>query len=495
MRTRLVAAGLGFAVVTAAVAALALVAAPAVYLPVMGVVLVGEAAVFVFLVRNRMRDLGVGHALELVSRRRRAAAQREARALGHVRKWRERLNAGFTAASVEALEELASDVERPRSVRKAADAALARHRARPAPARTSGERRFDVVIASNFNLPGGTTATNINEIALLAEAGLRVGLIHNPLFERHPGRPINGKVLELVDGEAVDIVEPGADVACDLLLMRFPPFATKLRDDLPSVRAEQRMLVINQAPMTYYEGGIGRKRVWDVERVHRNLRGWIGEHRWVTVGPLVHQALLDHHADELKGVDLAADYWYPSIDVERIVPRGDQPVGEVVRIGRHSRDHLSKWPELASQLRACYPDGPGFEIRALGGTDVPRQILGRLPSNWVSHGFDEVPVDEFLRGLDVYAYYTCSSWLEAFGRAPVEAMAAGVPVVLPPVFKPTFGSGALYAEPEDVGSLVDELTADHDGYLEQRELGFATVRRLFSHGAHRERFRALGLDL
>jgi glycosyltransferase involved in cell wall biosynthesis len=493
MRTakRLALAAAGFGAVTAAAAGAAFTAPPEVYLPGMAAVLVAEAALTVYLLRNRMRDSGVASPLQLLSRRRLRAAQRETRALANVRKWEERLGAGFTSAATPALRSIAADGAHTRTVRRAAAAALAHSRTAP----RAAEERYDVVIASNFNLPGGTTSSNLNEIAMLKAAGLRVGLVHNPLFEMHPGRPLNGKVLDAVDGDRVRIVGDRAKVACDLLLMRFPPFASQLRDDLPEIVAGQRMLVVNQAPMTYYEGGVGRKRVWDVDRVHRKLTDWIGEHRWVTVGPLVHQALLDHHADELEGVDLAADFWYPSIDLKATAVRGDHPAGDVVRIGRHSRDHLSKWPELATQLRAAYPAGPGFEIRALGGVEVPRRTLGRLPSNWTGYEFDEVAVGEFLQGLDVYVYYTCSSWLEAFGRAPVEAMAAGVPVVLPPVFKPAFGSGALYAEPADVAALVTELTGDHDRYLEQREAGFATTRRLFSHEAHAERFRALGLEL
>ncbi|MEU6248317.1 glycosyltransferase [Glycomyces sp. NPDC047010] len=493
MRTakRLALAGAVFGTVTLAVAALALTAPPAVYLPAMAVVLAGEAALVVYLLRNRMRDSGVASPLQLLSRRRLRAAQRETRALANVRKWQERLDAGFVSAASPALASISTDTGHTRAVRRAAAAALAAPRA----AGSGPEERYDVVIASNFNLPGGTTSSNLNEIALLKAAGMRVGLVHNPLFEMHPGRPLNGKVLDAVDGDRVRIVGDRAKVSADLLLMRFPPFASQLRDDLPEIDAARRMLVVNQAPMTYYEGGVGRKRVWDVDRVHRKLTDWIGEHRWVTVGPLVHQALLDHHADELDGVDLSADYWYPSIDLKTTEVRGDEPVGDVVRVGRHSRDHLSKWPELATHLRACYPAGPGFEIRVLGGVDVPRRTLGRLPSNWVGHRFDEVAVGEFLSGLDVYVYYTCSSWLEAFGRAPVEAMAAGVPVVLPPVFKPAFGSGALYAEPADVAALIAELTGDHAKWLEQREAGFETTRRLFSHEAHRARFRALGLDL
>jgi glycosyltransferase involved in cell wall biosynthesis len=97
--------------------------------------------------------------------------------------------------------------------------------------------------------------------------------------------------------------------------------------------------------------------------------------------------------------------------------------------------------------------------------------------------------------LDFYVYFVNSTLLEAFGRAPVEAMAAGVPTILPPRFRPVFGDGALYAEPDAVAPIIDDLRGDHDRYLRQRRIGLDTVERLFSHEAHRGRFRSLGIDL
>jgi hypothetical protein len=48
-------------------------------------------------------------------------------------------------------------------------------------------------------------------------------------------------------------------------------------------------------------------------------------------------------------------------------------------------------------------------------------------------------------------------YVEEFGRAALEAMAADVPVILAPEFAPTFGAAALYAAPHEVWGLVERL--------------------------------------
>ncbi|WP_157974969.1 hypothetical protein, partial [Glycomyces dulcitolivorans] len=121
MRTakRLALAAAGFGAVTAAAAGAAFTAPPEVYLPGMAAVLVAEAALTVYLLRNRMRDSGVASPLQLLSRRRLRAAQRETRALANVRKWEERLGAGFTSAATPALRSIAADGAHTRTVRRA----------------------------------------------------------------------------------------------------------------------------------------------------------------------------------------------------------------------------------------------------------------------------------------------------------------------------------------------------------------------------------------
>jgi glycosyltransferase involved in cell wall biosynthesis len=62
-------------------------------------------------------------------------------------------------------------------------------------------------------------------------------------------------------------------------------------------------------------------------------------------------------------------------------------------------------------------------------------------------------------------HYPHEDRIEEFGRAPIEAMAAGVPVILPPAFQETFGAAVLYAEPEAVWDTIQDLWRDEQAYL------------------------------
>jgi glycosyltransferase involved in cell wall biosynthesis len=134
-------------------------------------------------------------------------------------------------------------------------------------------------------------------------------------------------------------------------------------------------------------------------------------------------------------------------------------------------------------------------VHVLGGAVAPRRILGGLPANWTVHPFDALTPGQFLPGLDFFVYYPEPSMLEAFGMAPAEAMAAGVPTVLPPIFEPLFGEGALYAEPDRVRSLLLELADDPERYAQAQRHGPAVIRERFGCDAHRARFAAMGVAL
>ncbi len=112
----------------------------------------------------------------------------------------------------------------------------------------------------------------------------------------------------------------------------------------------------------------------------------------------------------------------------------------------------------------------------MGGAQKARAIRGEgWPQNWVDLPFGSQEVQAFLAGLDFFIHYPNETYIEEFGRAPMEAMAIGVPVILPPVFRETFGEAALYAEPNDVWATIEALWKDEAAYHERSEIGRAFV--------------------
>ena len=75
----------------------------------------------------------------------------------------------------------------------------------------------------------------------------------------------------------------------------------------------------------------------------------------------------------------------------------------------------------------------------MGGAQGALKLLKRLPSNWTSLEFDATPVDRFLSELDFFLHFPHEDYIEEFGRNVMEAMAQGVPAILPPAFAETFG--------------------------------------------------------
>jgi hypothetical protein len=71
----------------------------------------------------------------------------------------------------------------------------------------------------------------------------------------------------------------------------------------------------------------------------------------------------------------------------------------------------------------------------------------------------------------------------------MEAMAAGVPVILPPNFRETFQDGAIYAEPAEVYSVIQRLWMDKAAYDAQVERGLEYVNRTCSLTRFEDRVR------
>lgn len=348
------------------------------------------------------------------------------------------------------------------------------------------KRHFDIILASDFRLPGGTTMSNIEEINAQKKVGLRTGLVQLSRYDQNLELNINPKILDLLDGDKVQMIVYGESVTCDCLIVKHPPVLQERQIYIPEVDSKNIYVVINQTPKRDY-GPEGRV-VYNIKRCHKILEEYFGKDaKWIPISPLVRRTLHAHHAEELLDINLSQEDWVEIINIDEWKrPHRPNP-GSKIRIGRHSRDHFLKWPPNPQELLSIYPDTDEYEIHILGGADAPQKMLGRLPNNWHVMPFGCIEPKDFLERLDIFVYFTHPNMVEAFGRVIIEAMAVGVPVILPFSFQNLFGDSALYAEPANVKEKIHRLMEDDSFYQLQVDKAQKYVEQNFGYQKHAQR--------
>jgi hypothetical protein len=325
-------------------------------------------------------------------------------------------------------------------------------RAEPGP-----EPRHDVLFIADFNLKGGAFHSAMQMIAAARAARLDVALLHYRRFDLNPTRPLDREVRGLAVDGGLRIVAPGETLHAETVVVTYPPLFQEAMDRFPLVDHHRLGVVVNQMAERDRTGG---DRAYDPERVRAHLAELLGsEGDWVPISERVRATM----AADPRYPAPFPDTWEPMID--RAAWEAHVPVwrGETRRqpaLGRHGRDHPLKWPQDPAVLRAAYCAGRACEVRFLGGARHARSRVGRWPGNWRDEVFGARDVPAFLADLDVFLHFPDPDYVEEFGRAPMEAMAVGVPVILPPEFRSTFGPAALYAAPAEVWPVVERLWRD-----------------------------------
>lgn len=341
-------------------------------------------------------------------------------------------------------------------------------------------RHYDIVMATDFRFPGGTTASVVEEVTAQHRAGHRTGLLQlDSGLIRRP-RPFAERIRRLVAEGAAELITGSEPVRTPLLLVRHPTVLSQAPTAIPPVDTDRVVLVVNQVPRderTYY----------DVATVHRVTTASFGvEPLWAPISPRV-RAAIAAEAD----VEMTAQDWENVIDLDqwRVDRTGfvsDRPV-----IGRHSREHWTKWPATAEEVLAAYPDDPAYQVRVLGGARSAAELLGSIPANWTTFGFGAMSVPEFLAGIDFHVYQHHPGLVEAFGRVVLEGLASGAVCFAPPALEPVFGDAVTYGHPHEVRGFVDALYADPVEFARRSARGVALVERRFSHATHLQRIAAL----
>lgn len=329
---------------------------------------------------------------------------------------------------------------------------------------------FDILAVGDFRFPGGTSTSVASELRALAAAGYRTGLLALATAPLAGNRPIHPEIRALHDSGAAPLVPPGRPVEARLCCLHHPAAFAALPAVPPLVTSRQRILVAHH-PCTDAAG----VEQYDVRRVSALVGEIFGPAVWAPVGPKVRETLLRLPVPP----PLTEEDWHNILDpgdfaAARLrLPRA-RPV-----IGRHSRPQPDKWPGDRQSFLAAYPDDPGVAVRLMGWSAALEPVAGPRPANWEVLPFGALPVPAFLGSLDYFSYFHGPAWIEAFGRAVLEAMASGLICLLPPDFRPLFGEAAVYCRPEEVLAHVRRLEADPAARQALAERAVETVRDRF----------------
>ncbi|MEL6363082.1 MAG: glycosyltransferase [Pseudomonadota bacterium] len=332
---------------------------------------------------------------------------------------------------------------------------------------------YDIVLISDLSLLGGTRRCNEGYIDAATAQGLRVGLFHWPRFDLKLA-DVAPEYVELTYRENVDILVPEDQITADLVLIHHPPILKYKIDAVPQITAKKLGILVNQSPMQRWSNS---PHYYDAAEVQDLCQEFFGlDPEWIAISPRVREIL-----KVSGGFDTIQDaIWYPPYrgdlpDTLPPLPEGFGTKREIV-IGRHARDHWSKWPATPDSLSSAYCAGEENIIcRLLGGDETPSKLLPKIPSNWDVLEFDSIEVPEFIQSLDFFLHFVHEDYIEEFGRNVMEAMAAGRVAILPASFRDIFGPAAVYCNPEDVATVVRSLWQDADAYRAQAQKGLDFV--------------------
>ena len=355
------------------------------------------------------------------------------------------------------------------------------------PDRDPGTPR-DLLVIGDFNFLGGTQKSALHMLGAARAAGRSAALLQYRRYDQDVTAPLPDPVRAFARDAGIRILAPGEALRARTVIVSYPPVFQEVMDRFPAVDHENLVVVVNQMAA---RDTAGTDIAYDPARVRANLVRLLGhEGHWAPISERV-RALMA--ADPRYPAPLP-DTWTPLVDTatwcaHAPVWRGDSRARPV--LGRHGRDDPLKWPRQRDALRAAYCADRPCEVRFLGGSHHARAVAGRRPDNWRDLPFGSQDVQAFLADLDVFVHFPAADYIEEFGRAPMEAMAVGVPVILPPEFRPTFGEAALYAAPDAVWPLVARLRTDRAFWESRVAAGRDFVRSACDYGRMADRLDRL----
>jgi glycosyltransferase involved in cell wall biosynthesis len=318
----------------------------------------------------------------------------------------------------------------------------------------------DAIIITNARFPGGNASSSIDELRWFKDSGMTFALVHCPT-DVDIGKDISSRFDPYLE-HVYNWTELG-QVHARFLICRHPSVVTSeaFKKISSKISAENAFIVVNNS--SHRPNGAPVYRIDDLFDSGKNINS--PNITFCPISQVIREELEACSQSGGTDVKFSTIDWTPTFDLSLYHQKPKPEMLTPFHVGRHGRDGREKWLEVKSSLGKVYPNDADFKISILGGAKTAKEIFGKLPENWKVHEFGDIEPYEYLSELDVFVYFPHTALIEAFGRTIVEAMLAGIPVIIPRRFEITFGELPLYCEPNQVADLIRQLAKDNKGRI------------------------------
>jgi len=343
---------------------------------------------------------------------------------------------------------------------------------------------FDIVLVVDPRFSGGTSSAMATDARIFQKLGRSIGLIFvTSGYLNTSGQTPNADVLALLDLPNIKQIKPNQTAQTKIAFLHHPMvFSTGIQEQ-PKLKAEKLVLVTHHLPFR----GDGSLQYNPVSTSRQIKRLFGRAPLWAPVSGVCRNQLLSF----TPFLKLTSQDWPNVFDHQAWTPERKKLADDVIRIGRHGRDDLLKWPPSRSEIEDSLPKGPGHTVHVMGCPTADLNALGVDTSDWDIVPFDGLPVAQFLDQLDIFIYHFHPNVMESFGRTVAEAMLMETVCILDPRLEPTFGDLAFYCAPQDTQKMIDQLLLDPQKAAQAGARGREAILTNYGIGSISKRFSNL----
>ena len=107
-------------------------------------------------------------------------------------------------------------------------------------------KKYDVIYASEFRLPGKETYALIEEIRARSDSGAKIGVMRLDWHKHNPKKPIARQFRDMLNDDIATIIAYPEEAKADLVILAFPPAIEVWRRWMPRIHTDKVAIICGQ---------------------------------------------------------------------------------------------------------------------------------------------------------------------------------------------------------------------------------------------------------